>query len=87
MKCPRCGTDNEAGFRFCVKCGVNLEDPQDINIEQVDMGGYQFGYSRITKMVPNLYIFAEKYGIMYFRRVCLYGLIYFMVPIFVEKER
>ena len=40
MKCPRCGTDNEAGFRFCVKCGVNLEDPQDINIEQVDMGGY-----------------------------------------------
>ena len=40
MKCPRCGTDNEAGFRFCVKCGVNLEDPQDVNIEQVDMGGY-----------------------------------------------
>ena len=40
MKCPRCGTDNEAGFRFCVKCGVNLDDPQDINIEQVDMGGY-----------------------------------------------
>ncbi len=40
MKCPRCGTDNEAGFRFCVKCGVNLEDPQDVNIEQADMGGY-----------------------------------------------
>ncbi|MCR4796607.1 MAG: hypothetical protein K5898_15820 [Ruminococcus sp.] len=40
MKCPRCGTDNEAGFKFCVKCGVNLEDPQDINIEQLDMGGY-----------------------------------------------
>jgi hypothetical protein len=40
MKCPQCGTNNEAGFRFCVKCGVNLEDPQDINIEQVDMGGY-----------------------------------------------
>ena len=40
MKCPQCGTVNEAGFRFCVKCGVNLENPQDINIEQVDMGGY-----------------------------------------------
>ncbi|MBR5681932.1 MAG: hypothetical protein IKW96_01450 [Ruminococcus sp.] len=40
MKCPQCGTNNEAGFRFCVKCGVNLEDPQDINIEQLDMGGY-----------------------------------------------
>ena len=41
MKCPQCGTDNEAGFRFCVKCGVNLESTQDANsIEQIDMGGY-----------------------------------------------
>ena len=40
MKCPHCGTDNEAGFRFCVKCGTNLEDPQELNIEQLDMGGY-----------------------------------------------
>ena len=40
MKCPQCGTNNESGFKFCVKCGVNLENPQDINIEQVDMGGY-----------------------------------------------
>lgn len=38
-------------------------------------------------MFPNLYIFTEKYGIMLIRRVFLYGLIYFMVPIFVEKER
>lgn len=40
MKCPKCGTENEAGFRFCVKCGANISDPQDINIEQIDMGGY-----------------------------------------------
>ena len=40
MKCPQCGTNNESGFKFCVKCGSNLENPQDINIEQVDMGGY-----------------------------------------------
>ena len=40
MKCPQCGTNNEKGFKFCVKCGTNLENPQDINIEQVDMGGY-----------------------------------------------
>ena len=40
MKCPQCGTNNETGFKFCVKCGLNLENPQDINIEQVDMGGY-----------------------------------------------
>ena len=40
MKCPNCGTENEAGFRFCVKCGVNLENPQDVNIEQLEMGGF-----------------------------------------------
>ena len=40
MKCPKCGTDNEAGFRFCVKCGANLEYPLDTDIEKVDMGGY-----------------------------------------------
>ncbi|MBO7474359.1 MAG: hypothetical protein J6U00_10265 [Ruminococcus sp.] len=40
MKCPQCGTNNEKGFKFCVKCGTNLDNPQDINIEQVDMGGY-----------------------------------------------
>ena len=40
MKCPKCGTDNEVGFRFCVKCGANLEYPLDTDIEKVDMGGY-----------------------------------------------
>lgn len=40
MKCPKCGTDNEAGFRFCVKCGVTLDDLQNVNIDQLDMGGY-----------------------------------------------
>ena len=40
MKCSVCGTNNEEGFKFCVKCGSNLEDPNEINYEQVDMGGY-----------------------------------------------
>ena len=40
MICPSCGTDNEKGFKFCVKCGSNLENPQEVNYEQVDMGGY-----------------------------------------------
>ena len=40
MICPSCGTDNEKGFKFCVKCGSNLEKPQEVNYEQVDMGGY-----------------------------------------------
>ena len=40
MICPSCGTNNEKGFKFCVKCGSNLENPQEVNYEQVDMGGY-----------------------------------------------
>ena len=40
MKCPQCGTENQSGFKFCVKCGLNLEDPNEVNIEQLDMGGY-----------------------------------------------
>ena len=40
MVCRQCGTNNERGFKFCVKCGSNLENPQEVNYEQVDMGGY-----------------------------------------------
>jgi len=40
MICKACGTENEKGFKFCVKCGSNLENPQEVNYEQVDMGGY-----------------------------------------------
>lgn len=41
MICPKCGTDNKPKFKFCVKCGSNLKDPAEVNIEQVDMGGYR----------------------------------------------
>lgn len=41
MVCPKCGTENKPKFKFCVKCGSNLEDPGNVNIEQVDMGGYR----------------------------------------------
>jgi len=42
MKCPNCGTENEitSNRKFCVKCGTNLMNPDEINIEQVDFGGY-----------------------------------------------
>ena len=40
MTCPQCGTENQAGFKFCVKCGSNLEKSQDIDIDKVSMGGY-----------------------------------------------
>lgn len=41
MICSKCGTENKSKFKFCVKCGSNLEDPSEVNIEQVDMGGYR----------------------------------------------
>ena len=40
MKCPKCGNENPPKLKFCVKCGTNLENPQEINYEQVDMGHY-----------------------------------------------
>ena len=40
MICPQCGTENQPGFKFCVKCGCNLEEPDKVNYESVDMGGY-----------------------------------------------
>lgn len=40
MICPQCGNDNPSRLKFCVKCGMNLENPAEVNYEQVDMGGY-----------------------------------------------
>ena len=40
MTCPQCGNENPPKLKFCVKCGTNLDNPQEINYEQVDMGNY-----------------------------------------------
>ena len=40
MTCPKCGNENPSKLKFCVSCGTNLENPQEINYEQVDMGNY-----------------------------------------------
>ncbi len=40
MTCPKCGNENPPKLKFCVSCGTNLENPQEINYEQVDMGNY-----------------------------------------------
>ncbi len=40
MTCPQCGNENPPKLKFCVKCGMNLENPQEVNYEQVDMGNY-----------------------------------------------
>lgn len=40
MICNACGTENENGFKFCVKCGNNMENPAEVNYEAVDRGNY-----------------------------------------------
>ena len=40
MVCSACGTENENGFKFCVKCGNNMENPSEVNYEAVDRGNY-----------------------------------------------
>ncbi len=40
MICSACGTENENGFKFCVKCGNNMENPSEVNYEAVDSGNY-----------------------------------------------
>ena len=40
MTCPQCGNENPPKLKFCVSCGTNLENPQEVNYEQVDMGNY-----------------------------------------------
>jgi hypothetical protein len=40
MKCPHCGTENQSGFKFCVKCGTNMADRKDVKSDQVGMNGY-----------------------------------------------
>ena len=40
MVCSVCGTNNDDGFKFCVKCGSNMENPNEINYESVDKGNY-----------------------------------------------
>ncbi|MBO5343561.1 MAG: hypothetical protein J6A57_03860 [Ruminococcus sp.] len=40
MICSNCGTENETGFKFCVKCGSNMENPTEVNYEAVDRGNY-----------------------------------------------
>ena len=40
MVCSVCGTHNDEGFKFCVKCGSNIENPNEVNYETVDRGNY-----------------------------------------------
>ena len=50
MKCPHCGTENQSGFKFCVKCGRNIKDLKSVNMDQVGMNGYYSeGESRFGK--------------------------------------
>ncbi len=40
MVCSICGTSNDAGFKFCVKCGSSLENSTEENYAAIDKGNY-----------------------------------------------
>ena len=40
MICSSCGTENDSGFKYCVKCGSSLEKLADLNYGVVDKGNY-----------------------------------------------
>ena len=33
MKCLKCGTENAEGSLFCIKCGANLKDTENVTQE------------------------------------------------------
>lgn len=37
MKCPSCGAENPANYRFCARCGTKL-DPQEPQVPQTPSG-------------------------------------------------
>jgi len=40
MKCPNCGTENQSGFKYCVRCGINMSLPLEADLDNVSKGGY-----------------------------------------------
>lgn len=40
MDCPACRTSNASGVKYCIRCGRNLENLQEVNYKQVGMSGY-----------------------------------------------
>ena len=49
MKCPVCKTDNTSGIKYCINCGMSLENPPEISYEQVDRGIYHTEEEYLSK--------------------------------------
>jgi hypothetical protein len=53
VRCPRCGTENEPGDRFCANCGASLREKQEPS-EQISPGerlARAIGTSRRTRLL------------------------------------
>lgn len=40
MECPICRTSNASGIKYCIRCGRNLENPQEVNYVRVNAEDY-----------------------------------------------
>lgn len=38
--CSNCRTENPPYLKICARCGSSLIDPNEVDYEKVDMGGY-----------------------------------------------
>ncbi len=45
MTCPRCGTENAAGNRFCMKCGADMTATTPVEASSAGATGSGFGYT------------------------------------------
>ena len=67
MDCPRCGTPNEPGDRFCSSCGASLgkEAPKPQRSPRERIGGL-FGTDRRTRLVSLATILAVIVAVIAF---------------------
>ncbi|MDE6780702.1 MAG: hypothetical protein K2J40_04485, partial [Ruminococcus sp.] len=41
MECPVCRTSNISGIKYCINCGISLENSQEVNSSDIDRYGYR----------------------------------------------
>lgn len=49
MKCPKCGTDNQDGVRFCGNCGADLQAQQPTETQPVQPAVTQPLYAQVDE--------------------------------------
>ncbi len=84
MKCPNCGTENEANARYCASCGVNLPNEKEARaadgaMKAVTTGGFVFGKkareARIKEIVDSSAVISVQAYNAVIGAVLLWGLL------------